>query len=130
MRLIFVSLFIIFISACANTGTSEPFLNQTPITQYDSLNDYWLSDKKMQPLRYLTKEQYKHMKGKKIKIEAKYLIDSNGDVHHVEILKSNVDIPMESLVKKTLQKQDFYPSQSNSSKRPIIAYAGLEFACN
>lgn len=130
MRLTFLLLLTLIVTACASTTPSEPYMTQDPVATYDSLSDYWLSDKKVQPLRYLTKEQYRVLKGKNIKIEAKYLIDSNGDVHQVEILKSNVDISMESLVKKTLQKQDFYPSKSNSSRQPIIAYAGLEFSCD
>lgn len=130
LKRILTALLIVLISACASTDSGEPYLSQTPVKKYKSLSDYWLSDNKVQPLKYLTHSQRKILRGKRIELKAKYLIDSNGNVHNVEIYESNVTIPMDTLVQKSLQNQDFYPSDSNSARHPVVAYAGLSFVCN
>lgn len=130
LKRILTALLIILISACASTDSDTPFLSQPPVTEYQSLSDYWLSDNKVQPLKYLTRNQRKLLRGQRIEVKAKYLIDSNGNVHDVEIYESNVTIPMDTLVQKSLQNQDFYPSDSNSTRHPVVAYAGLSFVCH
>lgn len=129
MKLVVLLCLTILIAACVSTTPSTPYLNSEPLTRYDSLSDYWLSDNKVQPIKFLTREQRRVLKGKNIELKAKYLIDSNGDVHNVEIYESNVEIPMDNLVAKALQNQDFYPSKANANKRPVYARAGLSFSC-
>lgn len=127
MKFISIILTILFLNGCAST---EPYLNQEPVQTYDSPSDYWLSDVNVQPLKFLTAQQYRLLKGKHIKIKTKFLIDSNGDVHNVEVIESNVDVSMLSLAEKAMQQRDFYPSKSNSSRQPMIAFALLEFTCD
>ena len=118
---------IISLFACSSIPV-EPQLNTEPVSA-SNLKDYWLSKHNNQPSK-LNRIQLKQLKDQNVKIIARYLIDSNGNVYDVKIIETNTDVSFTNLVAKSLQKRKFYPSPLNQARQPVYATAMLEFESN
>jgi hypothetical protein len=127
MRYLLCYTFIITLFSCSSIPV-EPLLNSEPIIT-TKLDDYWLSTNDKQPSR-LNRAQLKQLKEQNVKIIASYLIDSNGDVYDVNIIKTNTDENFTKLIRQSLQKRNFSPSPENLTKQPVYATSVLEFTSN
>lgn len=124
--IVFISLSVI---SCSSTNTA-PQLTSEPIILPSKLSTYWTSENDIQPLKYMSRSQREALSGSTVVIKAEYLIDSNGNVHEVKILESNVDTSFSSLVAKSLQNRAFSPSPANTNRQPVITQSMLTFECD
>jgi outer membrane biosynthesis protein TonB len=125
MRHFICYIFIIISLFSCSSIPVDPQLNTEPVNT-SNLKDYWLSKHNKQPSIF-NRTQLKQLKAQNVKIIARYLIDSNGNVYDVKIIKTNTDVSFTKLVTKSLQKRKFYPSSLNQARQPVYTTAMLEF---
>ncbi len=108
----YLALLALCLTGCA--ATSQPALNSTPvdITQ-DQLSAYWIARQDG-----VTVSASRGGTGC-FAVEIRYLIDSNGAVHEVEVLDAK---PNNSLNRTAIDVQESFsyrPSESNSARTPV-----------
>ena len=125
-KLILPAVLCVVLNGCASL--SSPHLTQAPIkVSQQTIKDYWISENAVQFFKRPTKAQLRAMEAQTVEIVASYLVDSNGDIHELEIIESNVDISFIDLVKDSLDKRNFRPSENNTARQPIIVFSSFTF---
>ena len=125
-RLVLPAVLCVALNACASL--TSPYLTQAPIkVSQETIDDYWISENNVQFFKRPTKAQLRAMEAQTVEIVASYLVDSNGDIHELVIIESNVDVSFVDLVKDSLDKRNFRPSESNTVRQPIIALSNFTF---
>ncbi|WP_100657647.1 hypothetical protein [Alteromonas flava] len=126
MRKIVCLITLLFLTACVST--SEPHLVQDPVkVSPDTIDDYWVSQNDVQFNIRPSSKQLRVMEEQKVVVDARYLVDSNGNVHDIEILDSNVEVSFLNMVERALERRDFKPAESNPNRVPIIAVSRFTY---
>lgn len=111
------SVFVLVLSACAGT----PQLTQKPVDiPLHDIAKYWLPE--------VSGFSYGSPPKQPGTVIVSYLVDSEGDIYDVEIVKSMPEGLWDGVVKKSLRNTTFTPSPYNKARVPVRVTAQYDFS--
>ncbi|GGW97372.1 energy transducer TonB [Alteromonas halophila] len=117
LRILVATLVALTASACSSLS---PTLTRAPITvENDELDKYWKSSGFSFNIASLP--------GPAGSVKLRYLIDSNGDVHDVEVIDFQPNEDWVVAGKRALGNIEYKPSEQNTTKQPVIVETEFTF---
>jgi TonB family protein len=118
-----LALVVFFLTGCATRG--EPVLNSAPINvANDELADYWVP-------RETKVSIFTPSNGTSCGVvDFRFLIDSNGDVHEVEVIDALPKGTFNRAAIDMAEAYKFVPSESNSQRIPVRVTRYVTFDMN
>lgn len=110
----------LFLTGCA--ATPKPVLNAEPIeVTYDEVAEYWIAQQ-----GGVTVSSSEGGTGC-FAVEIRYLIDSNGRVHEVEVLDAKPNNRLNRTAVEVQESFSYRPSVSNSERTPVSVRGFVKF---
>ncbi|WP_414830791.1 TonB family protein [Alteromonas sp. H39] len=108
---------VLILSACAGT----PQLTQKPVEiPVHEIAKYWLPE--------VSGFSYGSAPRQPGTVIVRYLVDSEGDIYDVEIVKSTPEGLWDGVVRKSLRNTTFTPSPLNKARVPVKVTAQYDFS--
>ena len=119
----YLALLVLCLTGCA--ATSQPVLNSTPvdITQ-DQLSAYWVPRESSVSIRAPSTGTGCGV------VDIRHLIDSNGDVHDVEVMDAQPKGVFNSAAVEQAEAFQYEPSGNNTQRRPVRVSRHVTFDMN